>query len=434
MHMTLRRCAVVVAMTAIVFFGCLILSVVVFNGINLEIGAVRFRSTTLESPVIGFLASVLLLLIFKGKPREAILLCGSLVTGCLLAEGLLRILDHPLSRPYVNYSRWYEPSDLFGHQLVPNFEGYGPLNVLVKTNSAGFRDREHAKVKKRGTLRILGLGDSFTFGWGVAADESFLSRLEKLLHDATGKDVEVINTGVPGWGLNQYYLYLKERGVQHSPDVVILNYFVNNNRDKILETIPAKEKYQGGLHYEGGFLRHLRVYNFAKSLSVLVKNKNRRTRVPHLRSLDARRHEWSSRERLLLVAPPEDLRDQYHHVLNEYVRRIQQIAHDHQALFMILLIPDIAQLHHPETQYINHVIKNLSVRYDIPFVDMTPIFEQAPTVQTYYLWPEDAHTNVLGHLKIAETLIQILCQSSQELSCSPAALQFAGPASSRKAP
>ena len=78
----------------------------------------------------------------------------------------LCIIDHLLSRPLINFNRWYEPSELYGHQLVKNFKGLGSLQVPVSINSFDFRDIEHPQQKDDHTVRILGLGDSFTFGWG----------------------------------------------------------------------------------------------------------------------------------------------------------------------------------------------------------------------------------------------------------------------------
>ena len=69
-----------------------------------------------------------------------------------------------------------------------------------------------------------------------------------------------------------------------------------------------------------------------------------------------------------------------------------------------MLIPDVAQLHHPEMQHINRVLASITEELNIPFTDMTPVFESSSDPQTFYFWPKDWHTNALGHEKMAEAL------------------------------
>jgi hypothetical protein len=340
------------------------LLVIFAGGVNLQWGWLTIRSTTTEFPIIALLCAGLLLLIVRGRYREVPLVLGSLVFALLLAEVALRIIDHPLSRPYVDYANWYEPSDVYGHRLVPNFEGFGPLNVHVTINSHGFRDREHAWEKENGTIRILGLGDSFTFGWGVASEETFLKQLELLLQQRTGMPVETINAGVPGWGLNQYYLFLKKAGIHYAPDVVVLAYFTDDLNGPIQEAIPANEQYRRGLQFKGGGLHHSRLYNFTKSLSDQIREKNRTKRVPYLHDQDARRAEWSHRPNYLMTEGSRAIVERYERLLSDYLSRIKRIAADHGAVLVAMYIPDIAQLHQPEVQHINRVLASvLSLKF-----------------------------------------------------------------------
>ena len=62
-------------------------------------------------------------------------------------------------------------------------------SFLVSTNAKGFRGPPLEPQKT--SYRVLCLGDSVTFGWGVAEDESYPARLRKSL------GLEVINAGVP---------------------------------------------------------------------------------------------------------------------------------------------------------------------------------------------------------------------------------------------
>ncbi len=407
---------------------CLDILLVCFaRGIVLNLGWMTVRSTTIEFPVMGLLSALLLLLVVNGKHKEAMLVCASLVVAGVIAEILLRISDHPLSKPYADYVAWYEPSDVYGHQLVPNFEGIGPLNLPVTINSHGFRDGEHAWEKESGTIRILGLGDSFTFGWGVSFEQTFLKQLEKLLQQRTGKPVETINAGVPGWGLNQYYLYLKKAGIRYAPNVVVLAYFTDDLSGPIREAIPANEQYRGGLRFKGGALHHFRLYNFVKSLSDRIREKNRTKRVPYLHDQDARRAEWSKRSNYLMTEGSQGNGGAYERLLFDYLARLKQAAEDHGAELVVMYIPDIAQLYHPEVQHINRVLAKLTAAQHIPFVDMTPRFEQAPDFSTYYLWPRDPHTNAAGHLEMAKALTDLICRfvRTVSVSCKARAAQTA---------
>ena len=57
-----------------------------------------------------------------------------------------------------------------GHLHLPGLQGREFVRQPVHTNALGLREREIATPKPPGTVRVLLLGDSFVFGWGVAAD------------------------------------------------------------------------------------------------------------------------------------------------------------------------------------------------------------------------------------------------------------------------
>lgn len=64
-----------------------------------------------------------------------------------------------------------------------------------RLNSLALRDEELPRARQPGELRVLCLGDSSTFGYGVDREESYPERLEELLRDRHGGPVQVINAG-----------------------------------------------------------------------------------------------------------------------------------------------------------------------------------------------------------------------------------------------
>ena len=115
----------------------------------------------------------------------------------------------------------YDPTKGWG--LIPGFR-----SPVINTNSRGIRGNiEYRYARDRGKLRILFLGDSFTFGNEVSDNETYPYYLQQMLPDA-----EVINMGVHGYGHDQILIYLKEEGIKYKPDIIILGYLtVDSDRN-----------------------------------------------------------------------------------------------------------------------------------------------------------------------------------------------------------
>ncbi len=74
-----------------------------------------------------------------------------------------------------------------------------------------------------GSLRLLAIGDSFVYGTDVEAQENFCAMLEQRL-----PGVEVLNMGVPGYGIDQAYLKYLYYGAKYRPDVVVFGIYVSD--------------------------------------------------------------------------------------------------------------------------------------------------------------------------------------------------------------
>src|SRR5215475_14745174 len=91
---------------------------------------------------------------------------------------------------------------------------------LLNTNSKGLRgNKDFSYAKNRNRLRILILGDSFTFGDEVSDNETYPHYLQEML-----PNTEIINMGVHGYGHDQMLILFKEEGIKYQPDIVILGF------------------------------------------------------------------------------------------------------------------------------------------------------------------------------------------------------------------
>ena len=97
-------------------------------------------------------------------------------------------------------------------------------NQKVITNSFGFRNREIQEKKK---TRIICLGASPTFGYGVKLEDSYPFVLEQSLK-ASNFDVEVINAGEIGYSSYQGLNLLKSNIINLKPDIITVSYIIND--------------------------------------------------------------------------------------------------------------------------------------------------------------------------------------------------------------
>lgn len=119
----------------------------------------------------------------------------------------------------------YEPDRALYWRLKPNQQCYTKIGRKpVRINSQGTRGPEFTVARQPGTIRILSLGDSRTFGWGVEETDTFSSLLQQTLLQSqtfTSK-VEVINAGVNAWSYPQLEVFYKLRARDWKPDIVVV--------------------------------------------------------------------------------------------------------------------------------------------------------------------------------------------------------------------
>jgi len=92
---------------------------------------------------------------------------------------------------------------------------------------------------------VLLLGDSFVEAKQVPEEQGVSSRLATLLNGPGRPPVEILNSGVSGWGPANEYLYLRTEGLAFEPDLVIVSFYVGND---ISNNYPRSEREQRSLH------------------------------------------------------------------------------------------------------------------------------------------------------------------------------------------
>src|SRR6266436_10008212 len=159
--------------------------------------------------------------------KKLLLVLFGLLIGLFMSEVFLRVIGY--SFPIFYTTDYYR-----GFSLSPGVAGHyqreGESDVRI--NSDGLRDREHTKARPADSVRIALLGDSFSEAMHVPMEQTFWSLLERRLQECNvfpGRQVEVINFGVSGYGTAQELMTLRQKVWDYSPDIVMLTFTTYND-------------------------------------------------------------------------------------------------------------------------------------------------------------------------------------------------------------
>ena len=105
----------------------------------------------------------------------------------------------------------------FGHKIFDNkFTG----SYEIELNVDKYRGQAYPVRKDPNRLRILTLGDSETFGTGVAADQTWPAHLERVIRKK-GTNCDVINGALEGMSPSDISQALQDKWQAYHPDIVV---------------------------------------------------------------------------------------------------------------------------------------------------------------------------------------------------------------------
>lgn len=335
-----------------------------------------------------------------------LLLGASVAVALLLAEVVLRIGFPRFGPAHADGSNpFWQPDPRLGWVHRPSSEGRFAargVEVAVRINSRGLRGPEH--TAKPDGQRILLLGDSFAWGWGVEEHEGVARRMADGL-----PGWEVLNAGTAGYSTDQEFLWYLEEGRRYQADVVVLLFCENDFRGN------ARAEFYGypkpRLISEDGELRvtnvpvperprRQRVRSWAKRSSYLV-HALAAGRAPLRTRVAGRR----------LGAPQHPLGPDETQATRAILKRLAaEVAADGRS-FVWALVPTSADR--------AAWLRALGGELGVLVVDLGPAFARAAAAGESLVLPYDRHWSPAGHAVASEALLEELRPLLPALAAGP---------------
>jgi hypothetical protein len=268
------------------------------------------------------------------------------------------------------------------YELIPNSDiaDYRDdrARYRLKTNSAGFADREYTLEKPAGVRRIAVMGDSITRGQGAPFQGTFEALLEEALDARVkaspgGGGVEILNFAVGSYNITQQMEMARMRATAYRPDTYVyclspLSVYRSWSRHIALVM-------NAGIDLKYDYLRQV-----VKESGVQVNDpmsvfdsKMSRFRLPTIR--------WALTE-------------------------MQALARSQGASMLVLLVPDVgasAQVHESFLG-IPEILRDLKV----PTISLIDTFDGLDDPLPFKVGDNDRHPNAAGHKRLFEKIYREL--------------------------
>jgi len=269
---------------------------------------------------------------------------------------------------YAQLLKVESPNSRIGHVHRPG--GAARLmGVDVVINSDGLRDDE-ARSDADGVRRIVFLGDSLTFGWGVEHRDTFESLLERAL-DAD-QPTEVLNFGTGNYNTTQEVELFLDKGLAYDPEKVVVFYFIND-----AEPVPQKSRLS--------FLAHFRIATFYWS---------------RLKQLGARFFGGRTFREYYADLYADD-QPGWRETRAAFLR-LAEVCRERGIDLQVVLLPEFHLLDEYPFEREYRLVADFLRSNQIAVLDLTPAFADVTDPQSLWVAADDAHPNAIAHRRIAE--------------------------------
>ena len=281
------------------------------------------------------------------------------------------------------------------------------FDVVIAHDADGWRLPDPARPE-RPLRRVLVLGDSFTWGWGVNQGEVFTDHLQRRL----GPEVAVYNRGVNGFGTSQEYLLMKRELEAGQFDAVVVMFFQNDMTDDIAgkngrrpifdldgdRLVPRNQPARRLLNPFERFLKdHSRAYQ------LIDFQVGRVMRALFQDDEDG----WQNTD--------DGTHVDYHEVAGAVVTQrilsaMHRLASEHGARLIVVYLPHRSEIEGDRGRNANiraahALVQDFAASERVALVDLTAPFREHIARGDALIYPHDEHWSPAGHAVAAEALL-----------------------------
>lgn len=322
------------------------------------------------------------------------------VSSLVAAEAIGRLaLEDPIADPHL--VGMVDPSS-DSRRMTPSKSYTSTAGVRIHINEFGFRTRTadaRIPAPSDARIRIAVLGDSETFCEALPYDHCLPGQLEKSLRARyPTADFEVLSFGIPGTNTRDHLRWLREIVLPLQPDVVLLNYVLNDIELFDRTTIIDLRHW-----YDRSFLvRYVRYQRFLTHTAELRREKARVYR----RWVETRSHAIWSDYFASLYGDPE-----LWNAMRATLRSLRDESEAAGAAFIMTALAALAEVSDFRFDYYPYRESLAKLRTlgddGIRFVDMLPAYVEAdrPALD-YAVTLADLHHNERGNRLLVDYLIE----------------------------
>lgn len=368
----------------------------------------------------------------------------SITIALLIGEFVIRMFYPQITSPV----QFFYDEKLGGMVPVPNQKGFknhpGVYYYEYQNNDIGMRDTRKLADYSKYANKILCLGDSFTYGWGVNDNETFTSVLEKKINKDS---IAVLNAGVSGVGTDYALKFFQVRGKELAPKTVIYFYFDNDIRDNMAnayfhienDSIIAndrnsyvsinalkKNKFVGSKLYNWlssnshlfSLIRHNVGIMWNKRVSEANQSPKTTSTTDNQASKESQKNsaKISSQKANETTAPQQTSQETLEHDLYhtyKYVSELDKEARKQGVNFLFFYIPANISIEEYEKSgkiAVENALSNYCKKNQIKFFSFKDETLKAKNPKEKYYLPVDLHWNKNGHALAADYLYTVLKQ------------------------